>query len=706
MDRYFFKVTTGFLIAVGIFLAGCHFSRQEAEKVSAVRDIRIAIFKEEGFPSQAIPPSLSPQYLYGLFDKHCLVEYVNFARLVDEKYFNTERFDFFLLPYGETFPLEGFDAICRYLYAGGGLIHTGGRPFWQPVVRNRDHWEKVETGDPYEDFLIPLGITYYQPEASDDVILNVTTSLKYSPVTPTHGNVFPYRIPARDFYPFSILTDNPADDAVTFVKTWQNPYGNINSRRAKKWCLIGATGYEHPFLSAPSSTGYMSRLIDRLSFPLILHDVRTNFAAYRQGEEVKISFVILNQAETKREADIEIEIIDEKKRITWSKIIPVVVDTREGISVRTQWKPDSFADDFYRVEVRLKYQDRVYDCQQNGFVVIDEAVLSDGPVVEVGDTGIMIDGEDAYFLGVNYYESRRGELMWVMPDVSQIQKDFAMMHRRGMNYVRIHYHHSKWFRDYFSRIKEELPAYLADADTTVLPSERSLRILDAVIQLAQKYRLIFCIDLFSLVPQEMGDPIGWLGLRERMLDQDKIEYQKQFIRLIADRYKGVPGITWDLWNEPRLDDADISSLKDWAQGMVDEFRKSGDMHPITIGGNISIDVADILDYVCVHTDSPGDFQKPPELAKPYIFQEVWNPASCGYREDVRQAKELEKDFQSFLDTDAVGFIPWQWTHQARLWNIYKDERWDDELGLCTRGDGAIKPAGERFFQLIKELQRK
>jgi len=210
------------------------------------------------------------------------------------------------------------------------------------------------------------------------------------------------------------------------------------------------------------------------------------------------------------------------------------------------------------------------------------------------------------------------------------------------------------------------------------------------------------MDIFSLVPEEMGNPLGWLGLKERILDKDKVALQKKFVKLLARRYKDVPGITWDLWNEPNLEKTNVEPLRSWAKQIKDVFRKNGDRHFITIGDDLSLGLLDVLDYACIHTYEPVEFVSIKDLNKPFIFQETWNDAGCSLIDEIKQAEELKKDFNAFLKTQAAGFVPWQWTRQARLWNNTSDaERWDDELGLCVHDDGTLKPAGDTYKFLIK-----
>ena len=51
-------------------------------------------------------------------------------------------------------------------------------------------------------------------------------------------------------------------------------------------------------------------------------------------------------------------------------------------------------------------------------------------------------------------------------------------------------------------------------------------------------------------------------------------------------------------------------------------------------------------------------------------------------------------------------MPWQWTRQARLWNNATEaETWDDDLGVCVREDGSLKPAGRAFKALIDAARK-
>jgi len=661
---------------------------------------KIAIFKDKGFPSIGTPLALTPEWLHKNISRDFSITYLDSDELSSKERLNTAAFDLLIMPYGEAFPYKAFQNIKEYIFEGGGFLNVAGKPFWAAMEKSDSLWRKADIKDPYAEFLSQLGIKYYESEGGENIGLSVTTSLGFSPLQPTHGNVFPYRIPARDF--------SKSRENIVFVKSWKNPYVKTAHKIPNKWCLVAAKGKKNPLNPKnPEAQKNLKDIIEYLSFPLVVHELETNFAGYYQGEGVETSMEVVNSGKTAESGVVEIEFLNEAGMVVYAADKPIELQKKAQVTLKETWRPEKFESSFYKVRASLKKDGVVLDSEENGFVVIDRDALKNKPSISIDKGRFIINDEESFILGANYYESRLGELMWLKPNLLRIREDFKAMHELGINFVRIHYHHSKWFRDYFSQVVKEQPdPYFSESDMEPLPSERSLRILDAIIQLSGEQGLIFCMDIFSLVPEEMGNPIGWLGLKERMLDAEKVVIQKEFVKIIANRYKDIPWITWDLWNEPRLEKEDAQALKTWAKEILYAFRKNGDVHLVTVGCDSSLELMDELDYACVHTYEPAEISFSEPLAKPVIFQETWDPAGLDAMEEIRQKDELTKDFKAFLNTNAEGFVPWQWTRQARLWNNASEpERWDDDLGLCVREDGSLKPAGRAYRELISKTKK-
>lgn len=690
-----------------LFFLGNYAHAEEIDS-SIKSQFKIAVFREQDFPSSGTPALLTPEWLYNKLSKNFSIAYLDASQLENKKYLNLDNFDLLILPYGEAFPYRAFMQIKEYLFEGGGLFNIAGRPFWAPMDRVDGKWQKVDVDDTYKEFLAPLGVKYYESLDNEDVGLSVTTSLGFAPTQPTHGNVFPYRIPARDFFFLENMESAVNGAPVIFIKSWKNPYIKDSVNMPRKWCLIGKRGEKH-FLNPQnlSSQENLVKIINYLAYPIIIYELETDLTAYYPKESIEFSLKVMNNGKFKENGVVNFEFLDQNDKVVYNLSSPIELNSGQKIILNKVWRPKELHGSFYKIRAILKKNSIILDKEENGFVVINKDILKNGPKIQTKGNKIIINEKEEFVLGVNYYESKLGELMWVRPNILKIREDFQSMRSLGINFVRIHYHHSKWFRDYFSQVvKDRIDPYFQVTDTTALPSERTLRILDAIIQLAQEQRLIFCMDIFSLVPREMGNPIGWLKLKERIIDRNKVAVQKKFVKILAKRYKDVPGITWDLWNEPHLDKEDLRLLKNWAGEIKDVFRRHGDSHLITIGDDLSLNLEDVLDYACVHTYEPAEFRFIKDTEKPFIFQETWNEAGCSLSEEIKQKDELIKDFNIFLETQAAGFVPWQWTGQARLWNNTSEaERWDDELGLCVHDDGDLKPAGNAYKLLIGQLKK-
>jgi hypothetical protein len=80
----------------------------EAQVSSTERQFKIAIFKEQDFPSSGTPILLTPEWLYNNLSGNFFVTYLDFSKLNDKKYLNLDNFDLLIMPYGETFPYSAF----------------------------------------------------------------------------------------------------------------------------------------------------------------------------------------------------------------------------------------------------------------------------------------------------------------------------------------------------------------------------------------------------------------------------------------------------------------------------------------------------------------------------------------------------------------------------------------------------------------------
>jgi hypothetical protein len=492
---------------------------------------------------------------------------------------------------------------------------------------------------------------------------------------PTRGNVFPERIPVRDFTVIVRGEDGEGRflaSGVLLVKHWYNPW-QIKSKVPPRWLIFSTLNYDLP-------PRFYSRLARLVREELLLERVEAELPVYFEGESVKVKVKLHNLGKDRERVRVYLYIYRDGELIykSWRQKL-------FGHGMHQIWFTPlfKFRPGFYKLKALLYRGGILVDYTTNAFLYAPDKIRREFLSLDVKKGKFLVSGKEVYLLGINYYESKLGELNWIWPNLDRINEDFKLMKKMGFKVVRIHYHHPKWFRDYLEKVNSPFKKFFPQKDP--LPSEEDLRILDAFIYLAQLNNLIICLDLFSLVPNEMGDPLGWLGMKERIRDVRKVDLQLKFVKLIAQRYKDIPGITWDLWNEPRLEEADRSNLKRWTERIIREFRINGDRHLITIGGNDSLYMEEILDYLCVHTDK---IEEAPLASKPVLIQEFWLAKDLDGEGSLKE--ELKKVLDELKEANYRGFMPWQFTRQSRLWDKFEAEKWDDDLGLILREDGSLR----------------
>ncbi|MGA9062589.1 MAG: hypothetical protein WB341_13095 [Terracidiphilus sp.] len=645
--------------------------------------------------------------------------------------------DVLVYPYGPLYPMDAFDiytgdTISGFLKRGGAVLTTGGVPFGAPVS---DDGKCAKEGRPdpfslnpeiYSRWVAPLGYKYYvHPYPPPMTGINrpflpdlptpfnlpgtqlglVVNNSSHLPVPdPYHGNVFPERYPARSVTPLFWGEDAYGQILATngvLVQDFENGSRRLHLTHDQR---------QHPL--APASNFFdllMNNLLCLLTNRIFVRDVETNYACYRAGEAVIVHahFVSFEAFEVEAEVVLEIKAGDD------------VVDTHretvrfpQGQQVLKEWtwSPNIFEDDEYTVSVSVVSGRQSLSLGQNGFVVWKDEVVRRGPTLSAAGTYFRNNGGGIFLTGTNYYESTRGEIMWFRPDVSRICNDLRKMRYCGVNYIRPHYHHLKWFKDYLEFQHERLLPYFETlaAVRTPFPDERTWRMLDVFIYLCQKHGIIYGGDLFTLVPEEMGDPRGWFPLLDAVTYEEKREVAKQFFMAVNERYKDAPGIAWDLWNEPVVP---LPLLKQWTAELRETLRPFRGRRMITVGGGSGEALGSSVDFLGLHLgvhkirDAAGD------LDKPAIAQEVYLDHLEDLTSELSQAEDMREGMFAAVYSGLAGFAPWSWTRQMRLWQDsyshdpeFRMESWDDRLGTQVHDDGTVKPAGQVFRDIALILR--
>ena len=706
-----------FLEVIGLF--------QKTEKP------RIAIFRpvedEDGRLYDALARALTPKGEVCVVDETYIDSYAALCKGLT---------DLIVIPSMDKVKREQFKFIKGYIERGGAVLLSAS-DFFMPGREVNDPFSQFDPNSVMagEEFFkrstAYLGIKPYRADVAPSAVCFDTDfilgpdgmkKLTVSPVgaqfnnssnrhvpAPPVGHVFPERYEVLRNY--NVVTGHdPAgrrvNAPVCFAQNWETGARlMIVGDNARGGFLDEA----NPFFDAIVDAAF-----DFSQNKIMLVSCEPEFACYRQGEAVKASCSIKNMHAEKKRVTVEMTIsaggvpcFSEKRSL---EIGPGETAHRE-----IAWFSEAFVDDRYTLCVRVTDGGRLLSKGENGFVVWSDEVARHGPNVEAAGKYFRIDGKPGIITGVNYYESGIGEMMWIKPNIAKLDQDLAQMSRDGINYIRIHYHHAKWFKDYLRSVTGTVPDYYKIPEESCLPTERILRIFDAHIYLCQKYGIIYGGDLFTLLPEEMGDPRGWYGIQDYMWFDDQLLMQKAFLNLLVPRYVKVPGIAWDIYNEPHgtfvkalMRQFDERFLR-WAKEIKAHMRALGDGHMMTVGVDEPEKYDDVMDFYAEHRNYAFAGELHTNTSKPEIFQEVWLDRPPTFDGDSNQLSDMRQALLDCFRTGLSGFSPWEWTNQIRLWSDYKayiGELWDDRLGCCVRNDGTLKPAG-RFYRdfttLLKDL---
>lgn len=561
---------------------------------------------------------------------------------------------------------------------------------------------------PYESDITPSQCSFdagFLPDCSARIahtggnrgVTLVTGSERYAP-HPPFGHVFPERSPAlRAFEVVSGL--DPCGGRLAALA--------VLGQNMETGCRMVALADSGPgSLLRCDHAEYAAfwrgarAFLDNRAF---LCGVSAQYPCLRWGEPVTITAELVNTGDLPVSLEVRVAVAGNSDAKWHSNI---TVPPHAAHSARFYWRPERYDRDLVEFTATLECGGQLLSRAENAVVLWNPVVAKNGPSFAVRGGELLYEDEPRFVLGANYYESSLGEGMWMAPNVAALARDLRAMSEAGMRYVRIHYHHAKWFADYWKRVvRAPLPAAYARCENTPLPDEHMLRCFDAHIYLCQKYRLVYGGDLFTLLPEELGDPRGWFGVGDYLLDE-KFGWQQRFLQMLIPRYVGVPGIAWDLYNEP--EGVDAQRFARWSARIAREIRALGDTHAITVGGS-DPQRFPVSDFYADHQGFRAVGKNALSFDRAAMAQEVWMDRPPTREGDAQQAEDMRYALLSALSEGLRGFAPWQWTNQSRLWGdhrAYPGEIWDDQLGACVRSDGTEKPAGRwyrHFARLIAPL---
>ncbi len=526
----------------------------------------------DGFTTAHPPDKLADVLRSGSFGATILKP----GDLADLEILTPRNFDAIILPFGPYFPLDARETFLAYLKAGGSFLSTDGYAFDRLMVLTDSGWSAIgpertaEEMDQAEDpgpkpsmnarvgkagdalTLLPEQITVFDPQYRLENATRFRLATWHDGATVRGGPEYDFAGPVAGFSACGLTGQNspvfppvyrrwvPVLQALdsggglrgTALSIMHNFAGEYPT---SSWAFSGLTSGTDLFLDGRKRRALLLRVMADITEKVFLRSLKTDFACYEPGETVNVSLTLANHGSATAERALSVEVGGEALLARAVELGPGETQTVEATATVESAKADF-------VPVRAVFRDaegRLLDTIESGFCVRSETVLAAGPKVGWEGNYMTVDGRPTFLVGTNqtgmmYFSDQENPAIW--------DRDFRTMSEHGIHLLRI-LHFSPFSKGGYEGKPTNLPLDLVERP------KRFVRQMDAIVQLAQKHRVAIFLSLHD-----------WMGT---VLTDEELQAQADWNRFWADRYKSVPGIFYDIQNEPgvaAVDRPDIVAL--------------------------------------------------------------------------------------------------------------------------------------------------
>jgi hypothetical protein len=436
-----------------------------------------------------------------------------------------------VLPYGSAFPEDAWEEIYAFLQRGGNLLVLGGRPFTRPAYHTKSGWH---LRDYSPRFTRPLMIDQYQETPGSD-------GMEFQP-----NPDFPVEIPKfgwkRAFSPVIRLSSVDlykrggsagSLDAQLTTLAWgakkdgrklSAPVIEVNHIRngfdGGRWIFLNAELTKDFFISG----GMLANmLVERALQGAEEFTVRPSYPLYKQGEPVQLKIEWNCKTPPATALTAKITTFPEtnpSKTIETTAAVP----GSQGVELAPPTGKGMFT-----IEAKLMEGSKVRAIYHTGFWIRDDAWLHTGQAVSVNKDFFELEFKPIAVVGTTYMSSEVQRLYFQYPNVYVWNRDLGQINERGLNMIR-----SGWWT-----------AWDKICDENGVPSEHTLRTLEAFLMTARKHSLPVQWNFFAFLPDVLGGVNAYL-------DPEAIRKQQTLISTIVKRFYDVPWLMWDLINEPSI----------------------------------------------------------------------------------------------------------------------------------------------------------
>jgi hypothetical protein len=471
-----------------------------------------------------------------------------------------------VMPFGSSFPATEWATIDQFLKRGGSLVVLGGRPFTRPAVRKADGPWRLEPET--QAYARELRIYDYQPTPA-------SANLAFEPNTVAVGAAPPKFSWLQSWSLVVRLSEAAMDeregsagslDAVLRPLAWgvrdghklSAPLVELDHTRnafiGSRWELLTCEPTQN-FWTDPNTKSLVQLLIDRAETGPYEFRLQPQYAVFAAGEPWRFELHWYRPGAGPEPVRIELTIQGERgaARVERLDFSPSQLPFDIGFEL----KP-SGAVGLQHVTARLLENGRVTAVQNTGFWMRDDALLRSGPAVSKDSDFFLIEGKPQPVVGTTYMASDVQRQYFEYPNPYVWDRDMEQISNAGLNMLR-----TGWWTGW-NRATEN-----------GVPTEKSLRALEAYLLTAHKHRLPVQFTVFAFVPEVLGG-------NNPYLDPVAISAQQQLLRSLTDRFHDVPYLMWDLINEPSFSNpkrtwmtrpnGDDVELLAWNHWLINRYR--------------------------------------------------------------------------------------------------------------------------------------
>jgi hypothetical protein len=475
------------------------------------------------------------------------------------------RFDLLVTPYGSAFPKRIWNALLKYLRAGGNWVNIGGVPLSRPVVRDGSRW-LIEAAQ--ATFHKRLGITHSFP---NDTSTYKATQSGYKP-----DQVFELyvRLSSTNNEPDEAGSDGPHEGVVEPLASIVNGDGRpvaapaiqidrlLGEFAGGRWVFANFTGE----IEAKTITF----LAERAARGATRFEVKSDFASYKPGETPTLSVQLRRPKGDLAKVtltDCLVEVRDSADKVVSHLNCPLTTENEKATASIKLPDAAKLAPGLYKIYARTDLNSYVHT-HTNGFWIYDEALLARGKPLTADKHFFYRAGRVFPVTGTTYMASDKHRRYLFEPNPLVWDNDFRAMKEAGVNMVR-------------TGIWTGWKKYMPEPGKV---DEAVLRAFDAFLLTAHKYDIPVIFTFFAFLPETWGGENAYL-------DPRSVKVQQQFISAFTERCRRVDDVLWDFINEPSFcspkylwncrPNYDAHEQAAWKQWLKDRYPAANDEERIS-----------------------------------------------------------------------------------------------------------------------------